>query len=380
MELKFTKRQRFWLIISMIMAATSAVMLICEMLRPLPENYQEPPAAAKEVRIKLVAVGDNLMHMPLIKSGKTADGYNFDGFYANIVPYLADADMKIINQETVFVNDPSRYSGYPSFGGPIEVGDAVINAGFNIVQQASNHSYDKGEQGLKDTYEYWKSKGVTLLGINQSPDDKLRVDKFEKDGFTVAMINYTYGLNGYVLPAGKEYLVDVMSEEEKDAIRARMAKAKEQSDLLVVMLHWGTEYSTRPGDEQKNWLEFFNENGADVIIGSHPHVLQPYEMYTGESGNQTLVFYSLGNFISNQSGIEKELGGMARVTLVKDENGARVEEYSLLPCFTHIENGKYSVYMLNDYSDDMAKKHSKYGGGLTTEKIMQKFEEITGAE
>lgn len=337
-----------------------------------PETLNEP------VAIELAAVGDNLMHMPLISSCRTDTGYDFDGFYENIVPYLADADIKVINQETVFIDDPSRYSGYPSFGGPSAVGDSLVKAGFNVILQSSNHSYDKGLVGLRDTISYWKSQPVTLLGVNETPDEAFRVDKFTKDGFTVAMMNYTYGLNGYVLPRGEEFRINVLSDEARSAIAKQIARAKAESDMLIVFPHWGTEYSTRPDSYQRDWLDFFNENGVDIIIGAHPHVLQPVEEYTGEGGYKTLVFYSLGNFISNQDSIVKELGGMARITLVKDENGCRVEKYSMEPCFTHVSGGKYTVYMLEDYGDELAAVHSKYGGALRTDKIWSKFEEIMG--
>lgn len=381
MKIKLRKSDYICLVLCSILLVFALGITIYEFTRPLPEGIAvDVPEENPTVVIELAAVGDNLMHMPLIKSGRTDTGYNFDGFYENIAPCLEGVDMKIINQETVFIDDPSEYSGYPSFGGPSQVGDAVVKAGFNIIQQAGNHSYDKGQTGLADTYAYWKSKGVTLLGINESPEDKLRIDKFVKDGFTIAMINYTYGLNGYVLPSGKEYLVNVLSEEEKPFLSSQIAKAKAESDLVIVLPHWGTEYDTSPDSFQKEWLEFFNENGVDAVIGAHPHVVQPFEEYVGESGNKTLVFYSLGNFISNQDSIVKELGAMARITFVKDEQGARIEKYSLEPCFTHVEGGKYTVYMLKDYSDDLAVRHSKYGGSLSVEKIRAKFDEIVGNE
>ena len=332
--------------------------------------------APAPVTIEIAAVGDNLMHMPLIKSGRTDTGYNFDGFYQNIKARLADADIRAVNQETVFINDPSRYSGYPSFGGPTAVGESLVRAGFNVIEQASNHSYDMGLDGLNDTMGFWRGQPVTLLGVNDSPEAALRVDKFVKDGFTVALMNYTYGLNGYVLPSDSEHLVNVLSAEARPAIAEQIARAKAESDMVVLFPHWGTEYDTEPDEYQRDWLKFFNENGVDVIIGAHPHVVQPVEDYVGESGYRTVVFYSLGNFISNQDSVVKELGGVARVTLVKDESGCRIEKYSLEPCFTHVSGGKYTVYMLDDYSDELARTHSKYGGSLTVERIRKTFDGI----
>ncbi len=380
--IKLTKTNLILLALCMILLASALVLIISEISSDnTPGQVQTPVSVEPEpVTIEIAAVGDNLMHMPIINSCRGDYGYNFDGIYQHIVPYLEGMDIKAINQETVFINDPSRYSGYPSFGGPTAVGDSVVRAGFNVIQQASNHSYDKGQDGLRDTVAYWKSQAVTLLGVNETPEEAERVDKFTKDGFTVAMMNYTYGLNGYVLPSGKEHLVNVLDEDARPQIAAQIAKAKAESDMLIMFVHWGTEYDTSPDSYQKDWLKFFNENGVDVIIGSHPHVIQPAEEYVGENGFKTVVFYSLGNFVSNQSSIVKELGGMARITLIKDKDGARVDSFSLEPCFTHVSGGQYTVYMLEDYTDELARTHSKYGGSLSVARIRETFDEIVGTK
>ncbi|MGN1098371.1 MAG: CapA family protein [Clostridia bacterium] len=375
--MKPTKKDFACLILCAVLFMGAIGLTVSEFIGSSP-SAPPIPNEPQPVTIEIAAVGDNLMHMPVINSGRTDTGYNFDGLYESMKKYLEGMDIKAVNQETVFINDPSRYSGYPSFGGPSAVGDSLVKAGFNVIQQASNHSYDKGTDGLNDTIAYWKTQPVTLLGVNETPEEALSVDKFTKDGFTVAMLNYTYGLNGYVLPSGKEHLVNVLSDEARPAIAEQIARAKSGSDIVVMFVHWGTEYDTSPDDYQRDWLKFFNENGVDVIIGSHPHVIQTAEEYTGENGYKTVVFYSLGNFVSNQDSISKELGGMARVTLIKDENGARVADYSLDPFFTHVSGGKYTVYKLTDYTDDMSRTHSKYGGSLTTEMIWKKYYEITG--
>ncbi len=377
--MKTDKKTLAALIVSAALLVCAAALAIFELLAPAPEAMAGPPEESDSVTIELFAVGDNLMHGPLIKSGLGAEGYNFDGFYEHILPQLEGMDIKAINQETVFVSPDMGYTGYPTFGGPAEVGDALVKAGFNVIEQASNHSYDKREEGLRFTMDYWRSQPVTLLGVNSSAEDALRVDKFTKDGFTVALANYTYSLNGLAPPQGEEYLVNMMDDEARPAIAEQLARAKAESDLLVVFPHWGTEYDTEPDDFQRDWLKFFNENGADVIIGAHPHVLQTAEEYIGENGHKTVVFYSLGNFISNQDTLAKELGGMARVTLVKDDFGARVRDFSLEPCFTHVSGGKYTVYPLEDYTDELARTHSKLGG-LTVQAIYDEFYRITGFE
>ena len=158
-----------------------------------------------------------------------------------------------------------------------------------------------------------------------------------------------------------------------------MKKAEESGDITVVFLHFGTEYTHTPTQEQKRDIEFLCQNGADVIIGGHPHVIQPVTEHISENGNRAVVFYSLGNFLSNQSGAEKILGGMADVTITKKDGHTYVESYRMLPTVTHAEGGKYTAYMLSDYTEELAKKHKRCYG-LTTEKLWNLYDRVMGIE
>ncbi len=356
-----------------------AVIALCVMifLPSAGRNSQKEIAPPSKVSLRIRAVGDNLIHSPVYNSCKTDDGFNFDGLYENIKPYLGVADIAAINQETIFVEDVATLSGYPAFGTPPEVGESVLRAGFNLITHATNHTYDKGYNALMHTMDFWSKKDVKVLGINGSKEKQQKIDIWEKDGLKIALLNFTYGLNGYRLPADKKYLVNIIDRSEENA--QLIKKAEQSADITVVFLHFGTEYTHVPTSSQKQDVEFLTQSGADVIIGTHPHVVQPVAEHICENGNKALVFYSLGNFISNQGGKEKILGAMADVTISKENGRTYVEKYDMLPLVTHAQDKKYSAYMLCDYTDEMAKKHTRCPN-LSVEALQTLFEKIKNIE
>ena len=356
--------------------ACSVILLIILLIFPKDStsNVATPPIEEKPVFVTIRAVGDNLMHSPIFNSCKTEDGYNFDGLYTHITPYIEEADVAAINQETIFVDAAQAFSGYPSFGTPAQVGDSIAKAGFNLVTHATNHTYDRGYNAVVHTMDFWDGYDeITVLGINKTEQEQQEITLWEKDGLKIAMLNFTYGLNGYVLPSDKQYLVNLLDRGELNASLLR--KAEESADITVVFVHFGTEYTHTPTEEQKRDVEFLCQNGADVIIGGHPHVIQPVAEHTSENGNKAVVFYSLGNFVSNQSGEDKILGGMASVTITKDKGVTTVSSYEMLPTVTHVSDRKYCAYMLSDYTDELAKVHSRCSG-LTVEKLWDRFNRV----
>lgn len=364
------------LILSFSVMAAATVLLILLLVLPNGNTKEKQPLPREDtpVSVTIRAVGDNLMHSPIFKSCRTEDGYNFDSLYVNITPYIEGADIAAINQETIFVDAAQAFSGYPSFGTPEEVGHSVARAGFNLITHATNHTYDRGYDALMHTINFWDGyDDITVLGINETAEEQQEITVWEKDGLKIAMLNFTYGLNGYVLPKDKPYLVNLLDNKELNA--RLLKKAEESADITVVFLHFGTEYTHTPTAEQKQEVEFLVENGADVIIGGHPHVIQPVAEHTAGNGNKAVVFYSLGNFVSNQSGEDKILGGMASVTITKDKEKTFVEAYEMLPTVTHVSGGKYTAYMLEDYTDDLAKTHTR-AAGLTTEKLWARFNRV----
>ena len=309
--------------------------------------------------VTLLAVGDDLMHITCVNSGLQADGtYNYDYMFQYMEDDLQNTDISCINQETPFVNDPSLYSNYPCFGGPTAIGDSLADVGFDLVTHATNHIWDKGEISFYDTLNLWKEHPeVTVLGIHETEEDSRQIKTINKNGIVISCLNYTYGLNGFV--PSEDWMVDQLVD--KDRIADDIARAKACSDILIVFAHWGTEYLFEPTQEQQDWAQFFADEGVDVVIGGHPHVLEPLEVVTGKNGNEMICYYSLGNFISHQSYNYQMLGGLATLTITKDNSGTYVSEYALEPTMTYMTFGAngYEFYgmKLRDYTDDMALYH-----------------------
>ena len=330
-------------------------------------------------RVTMVAVGDDLLHSPVYKSCKTSKGYNFKPMFAHVKKDIKAADLAVINQETILVK--SNYTSYPSFGSPFKVADAIADAGFDIVTCATNHTMDRGTSSILDTMDYWAEHfpDVTLLGVHRSQKDADKITVVEKNGIKIAMLNYTYGLNGYRLPKDKSYMIDLLSN--KDHIRSQIKQAKKKSDIVIVYAHWGTEYVYSPDSSQKNWAQFFADEGVDLVIGGHPHVLEPIKKVTGKNGNTMICYYSLGNYISAQGKVPRALGGMADITIVKDSDGTRVEKSDMIPLVTHMSNGSrpYTVYKLEDYTDELARANhlrNRTSEAVTVKKFKDLFKYI----
>jgi poly-gamma-glutamate synthesis protein (capsule biosynthesis protein) len=309
-------------------------------------------------KVTLLAVGDNLIHIEVVQSGKQTDGtYNFDSLYANLADEIKDADIAVINQETILGGKDFAYSGYPNFNSPTEIGDAVINSGFDVILHATNHTMDKGLKGVENTMDYWKQHpGITVLGINKSLEESKKIPIIEKNGIKIAMLNYTFSLNGYSLPKDKPYLVNLL---DKDKMSEDIKKAEELADFTIVYPHWGTEYVYEATDTQQDLTEFFYEQGVDLVIGTHPHVIEPVEWIETTSEHRMLVYYSLGNFMSYQKEAPRMLGGMANITITKDASGTYISEADITPIVTHYEQGPsaFSLYKLSDYNEALAQVH-----------------------
>jgi poly-gamma-glutamate capsule biosynthesis protein CapA/YwtB (metallophosphatase superfamily) len=309
-------------------------------------------------QITLLAVGDNLIHIEVVQDGKQADGsYDFNSIYSNLADEIAAADIAVINQETILGGTDFAYSGYPNFNSPTEIGDAIINAGFDVILHATNHTLDMGVKGVENTIEYWKQHPeITVLGMNESLEESKQIPIVEKNGIKLALLNYTYSLNGYSLPKGKPYLVNLL---DKEKMSEDIKKAEALADFTIVFPHWGSEYVYEANDAQKDLTEFYYEQGVDLIIGTHPHVLEPVEWIETTKNHRMLVYYSLGNFMSYQKEAPRMLGGMAQVTITKDKSGTYISESHIIPTVTHYESGPtdFSLHKLRDYTEELAKAH-----------------------
>lgn len=330
---------------------------------------EESTAAPKNenAKVTLLATGDNLIHNTLISAGEQADGtLNYDSLYANIKPEIEKFDISVIDQETVLGGSEFEYSGYPQFNTPWEVGEAAIKAGFDVFNCATNHTMDMGWGGVENELEFFSNhKEAVALGIHASEDDYNKITYYEKNGITFAMLNYTYGTNGIPLPDDKPWCVNLI---EKDKVTKDLKEARENADFVIVFPHWGTEYSFEVSDYQEEYTRLFSDMGVDLVIGCHPHVIEPVKWVTNEStGKKMLVYYSLGNFISHQIDLENLLGGMAEVTIEKKDGKTEITSAKFVPVVCHYnrnEEGKFAfnVYKLGDYNDDLANTHSQSGG------------------
>ncbi|BCN31222.1 CapA family protein [Anaeromicropila herbilytica] len=309
--------------------------------------------------VSFLAVGDDLVHIEVYKSGiKKNKVLNYDHLFSKLKNDISKADISVINQETIFGDRSVGYSGYPNFCSPIEIGEAIKKAGFDVVLQATNHTLDKGTKAIDYTLSFWrKQKCITLLGVNQDQNERNTIRIVEKKGIKFALLNYTFSLNGHILPSNQSYRIDMLDE---DQMKADITKAKKLADVVIVFPHWGTEYSYHPDEKQKYYTKFFAKEGVDVVIGSHPHVLQPVEWVNGPKNHKMLVYYSLGNYVSYQREAPRMLGGMANMEFIKKNDKVEIKNASITPIVTHYEkanNYNFSVYKLSDYTENLAKVH-----------------------
>lgn len=324
---------------------------------PAPTVMDQEAPPPDPVDINLVMIGDILQHEGVYQSGLQADGtYNFDHVYAHIASSLEAQDIKILNQETPLGGTAMGLASWPVFNGPQEMGDAEAKVGFNVILKASNHAMDRGYDGIHAEQDFWRTKYPDIKVVGEidpqagdtgSPYDAVM---YEKDGFKVAILNYTYDLNGFADPKGAVAIL------EEEPVRRSIQAARDQgADLVVACPHWGVEYQTTVSDHQRKWSQVFVDAGVDVIIGAHPHVIAPVEVLSREDGHQTLCFWSLGNFICTQQG-ESLVGGMAKVHLRKESDGtAHVVSWAFDPLVINKGRGaNMTTYLARDWTDQLA--------------------------
>ena len=269
----------------------------------------------REYEASLFMVGDALIHSCVYNDARTGDGgYNFKPQIELIKEISSKYDLAYYNQETVLGGTELGLSNYPRFNSPYEVGDAFVDAGFNLVSLATNHTMDKNEQGVLNSVNYWKKQtGVVTSGQWSSFDEREKSVSsiYEINGIKYAFLSYTTWTNGLETPYGKEYLNNVYSDEKA---KNDIAKVKDKVDIIIVAMHWGTEYYLGVDYSQAHIAQFLSEQGVALIIGAHPHVVEPVEYI---NDGKTFVIYSLGNLISDQEGNERLTGLMMSVKIKK---------------------------------------------------------------
>ncbi|WP_438432538.1 CapA family protein [Gorillibacterium sp. sgz500922] len=347
-----------------------------ELAAVTPTPTEEPSVPETQTRVSITAVGDVLVHSSVWKDAKQADGhFDFRPMFKHVKQQMADSDITFANSESIIGGESLGLSSYPVFNSPFEVGDALKEAGVDIVSMANNHSMDFREKAILQATAHWSKLGILYAGVNRSEDERDQIRILERNGVKVAFLAYTYGTNGIPIPAGKEYLVNLL---DKERLAADIRRAKSEADAVVVSMHWGIEYSTTPNEDQKAWAQLAADEGATLVLGHHPHVLQPVEWVTGKEGNRTLVFYSLGNFLAaqEQSDPHRQIGGIAKLDLVVRKSAAGTEAVAENPTFrpTYIQfrNWRgYEIVPLKEAPLDLLPDRSRYIKDIA--ELMQRF-------
>ena len=366
---------------------TGIIILLLAVMQLMPVEASAKETIDNTQTVSIVMVGDILLHSRVEDAARDDKGnYNFDFIFSDMKDEISLADLAIVNQEVILGGKELGVSGYPAFNAPFEVGDALINAGFDVVCHGTNHALDKGKKGIVNSLSYWqKHPEITVVGINADQQDKDSVTIVEKKGIKIAILNYTYGTNGIKLPKDMPYAVDML---DKEKVKKDLAFAEENADFTIVCPHWGTEYKLEIDESQKKWTKVFREGGADLVIGTHPHVIEPVEFImdedpeiTNNHGNgDMLVYYSLGNFVNWTSGTgsgttNRMVGGMAKITISKNRalsagnktagsarmNGETIiADYGVEAIVCHVTPGREGVrvYPLSEYTEAMAKNNA----------------------
>ena len=389
---KLTKAGKFIIVASILIIIGFSILIKSILTTPEKEEEIIPtitPTAIPEVIVEepksftFIGVGDNLYHGALYYRQRMAgNGYNFDTYYDGTREYSENADLAYINMETICNGDEHyELSSYPLFNGPKEVIDAVYNAGFDWWSISSNHSLDTGVNGLLEQLNtiHEKYPDIITTGSHTSLEDKNTPIVKEINGIKVGFLGYTYGLNGLIVPEDKEWLVSMIN---KDQMKIDMEALSKVSDIQMVAMHWGVEYSTSISEEQKDLTKYLNELGAEVIIGTHPHVIEPAEIYHGEN-QDTLVYYSLGNYTSAQDAAPRMVGGMASFTVNYDPNTFETSftDVKFIPTVTWFDGGfnDWKTYTLADYNNDLYATHRHvYDFDLSKEWVTNFVKEVMG--
>ena len=347
--------------------------------------------------ISLVMVGDNLIHSSVYKDAKRlagGNGYNFKPIIEYIKEKVQNYDLAYYNQETVLGGTELGVSDYPTFNSPQEAGDAMLDAGFNLVSLATNHTMDRGEKAILSSIDYWKEheNEALAVGTYSSKEERNKVQIREKNGIKYALLSYTYGTNGISVPKGKEYLVNVWPTDlslndpsrdkeyqaYKEQVKKDIETVRNQVDVLMVAMHWGVEYTHEPTAYQKDSAKFLAENNVDIVIGAHPHVIQPVT-WIGD----TLVVYSLGNFVSAQmqdQNYNKMVGLMTSLNITKNvKNGKteiKIDNVKNDLIFTYYNKASWSNFKVIPFSNENIGKYLPNYKNVyeTYKKVVQKMD------
>lgn len=327
---KHRRKWPFIMVLVILIAIAGGFLVFFRDKQPKPaQNSSMSSAAANSVR--LIAVGDNIPHDTINQAARTSAGYNYQPFFDLVKPYVNKGDVRFCNSETAIAGSELGISGYPTFNAPVEFAKDLNTIGCNLINLANNHVADKGSEGIARTRDNWER--IQLLGINganRSDDEQNKITYFEKNGIKFSFISFSEISNNANIP---DY---ALNKFDTALVAKLLPVARKNSDFVIVSAHWGTEDSGEINNAQEIWAKTFADNGADLIIGTGPHVLQPVKKIPATHG-ETLVWYSLGNFLSTQLEINELIGGIASITITKQNEKTKISSIKFLPTYMHYE-------------------------------------------
>ena len=400
---KWTKSKKLFIVINCILCLAiivSAMLIVIDRSRIkngviyTDKNIEatETTAADKGTSTaRLMCAGDNLIHGSIYRQANVRsenDGYDFEYAYNQIEEIIALSDIAFINQETVMDKD-NEPSSYPLFNSPTELLDHMIKIGFDVFNQANNHVMDMHESGARNDIALFKSKNdIILTGLYETQEEMLIPQTKTVNGITFSFVGFTEYLNGLIVPEnsslGLLYLTDTRSTKEElyGKMKLMIEKAKQESDVVCVSMHWADEDITKPDESQEEILSKLLEYGADIVIGAGPHVLQPIEYRQNGDGEQAAVIWSLGNFISCQAKIDELLGGIADINVTKNNNTGKttIDSVKFIPTVTMYNSGYTNVRIVpfKNFTEELAAEHGLDSGTVTKDYISNFYNEMYG--
>ena len=383
---KRLKKLKSLIISILILILLTSIILL---LIPKTEQEKENKNIEKEnikntTSTSLIMVGDNLIHSSIYEEANrnaNYESYDFKPMYKMIKSIVSNYDIAYYNQETIIGGSEIGLSSYPAFNSPYEVADAMIDAGFNLVSLATNHTLDRGKQAVLNSRNYWNSKeNVLAVGSYSSQEERNKIDIKESNGITYTMLNYTYGTNGINVPEDENYLVniwpmngnnpekDIEYQNYKQQVLEDIKRVRDKVDVLFVAMHWGIEYQNMPNDYQKDAAKFLSDNGVDIIVGTHPHIIEPIDYI-----NNTLVIYSLGNFASAHEvvNMDNRVGLMTSLEIEKDLKTNKIT-------IKNLENELLYMYYTNEYKDFLIVPFSKIDNSYLNnyQEVYEKYKNV----
>ena len=349
----------------------------------------------KPKEVKLTLVGDLLFEQPFYNA--VDKGYDKTIYFNRIKSYFQDDDLSIGNMEVVIGNDKIKPSGTGfNFCAPEYIGDLVNTLDFQVLSTANNHAYDRDFEGIKSSIDYFKNKtNIKTVGTNYNGIDEDLI--IEKNGIKFGIMAYTYGTNQKPSNENRKYInyfrnidTKTVTNENKENIKNKINSLKEKADVLIAIMHWGKEFQYTTTKEQRDMAKFLNEEGIDIILGSHSHCIEPIEELVSSTNHKTLVYYSMGNFVSADDDISRtpkgqetfdnayQVGLLSTLKVTKNKNTIEISDIKTTPIVNYFDKkmNNFELIPFSEYSEEYEKNHYRYSYGLTSKFITDMYETV----